>query len=153
MYNIFRWKSQYKIDEDIKNQFSIYLRFLELSKYIYEDEKYIIFPAPSIDDLKDEGRQQGNCVGHMYLKPYSEGKTEIFFVRRLDDVCKSFITLEYKNGKVVQKELPNHNTNFTEEQEKFIHNWEGYRQFIDKKEKYINKNKKIIKYELEKLVA
>ena len=40
----------------------------------------MIFPAPSIDDLKDEGLQQGNCVGNMYLNPYVEGETEIFFI-------------------------------------------------------------------------
>ena len=148
-----KMQKKIKVDENIKTNFGTYLRFLELSKYIYEDENYIIFPAPSTDDLKEEGRQQGNCVGYMYLNPYIEGKTEIFFIRKLDNITKSFITLEFKDGQVQQKELPHHSRAFTKEQENFIQKWEGYRQFIDKKEKYSKKNKTVVKYELKKLVA
>ena len=50
-------KKKIKLEQDRTTQFRAYLRFLELSKYIYEDDKYIIFPAPSIDALKDEGNQ------------------------------------------------------------------------------------------------
>ena len=135
-------------------QFKAYLRYLELSKYTYEDEKYIIFPAPSIDALKDEGKQQGNCVGYMYLNPYIEGKTEIYFIRKLKDVTRSFITLEFKNGCVVQKELPHHSINFTDEQLEFIDKWLGFRSFINKKEKYKKKQEiKVIKYNFKKMAA
>ena len=142
------------IEEDRETQFKAYLRYLKLSKYTYEDEKYIIFPATSIDDLKDEGRQQGNCVGYMYLKPYIENKTEIYFIRNLSEVNKSFITLEFKNGCVVQKELPHHSRNFSDEQNNFIDKWIGYRNFIDEKEKYSKKKEiKVIKYNFKKMVA
>lgn len=143
-----------KIEEDRETKFAVYLRYLELSKYTYEDEKYIVFPAPSIDALKDEGQQQGNCVGYMYLNPYMKGETEIFFIRELANVTKSFITLEFKNGKVVQKELPHHRTNFNNEQLEFIDKWIGFRQFMDQKEKYKEKTQiKIKKYELTQMVA
>lgn len=141
-------QTRIKITEDMNTQFAAYLRYLELSKYTYSDSKYIIFPAPSIDSMKDEGKQQDNCVGYMYLNPYIEGKTEIFFVRKLDDVCKSFITLEYKNGHVVQKELPHHDTNFTEEQLNFIDNWTNFRKFTDQREKYKTNTNNVIKYKL-----
>ncbi len=147
-----KMQAKIEIKDDIKTQFATYLRFLELSKYIYEDDKYMIFPAPSIDSLKDEGNQQGNCVGHMYLTPYIQGNTEIFFIRKLDNLTKSFITLEFKDGKVQQKELPHHSRNFTKEHEDYIQKWLGYRQFEDQKEKYKNKTK-VIKYNLEKMVA
>ena len=142
------------IEEDMDTQFKAYLRYLDLSKYTYENDKYIIFPAPSIDDLKDEGTQQGNCVGYMYLNPYIENKTEIYFIRYLSEVTKSFITLEFKNGRVVQKELPHHNRNFTDEQNAFIDKWLGFRNFIDLKEKYKKKQEiKVIKYNFKKMVA
>ena len=142
------------IEEDRKTQFGAYLRYLELSKYTYEDYKYIIFPAPSVDDLKEEGRQQENCVGNMYVHPYIEGRTEIYFIRKLSEVTKSFITLEFKNGCVVQKELPRHNRNFTDEQNAFIDKWLGYRNFIDLKEKYKKKQEiKVIKYDFKKMAA
>jgi len=142
-----------KINEDINTQFAVYLRYLELSKYTYSDDKYIIFPAPSVDTLKDEGEQQGNCVGYNYLKPYMDGKTEIFFIRKLNDINNSFITLEYKNGNVAQKELAHHSTDFTDEHNNFIDAWLIFRNYIDKRETTRNKTKKIITYSLEKLVA
>ena len=142
------------IEEDMDTQFKAYLRYLDLSKYTYENDKYIIFPAPSIDDLKDEGTQQGNCVGYMYLNPYIENKTEIYFIRNLSEVTKSFITLEFKNGRVVQKELPHHSRNFTDEQIAFIDKWLGFRNFIDLKEKYKKKQEiKVIKYNFKKMAA
>lgn len=150
-----KMQTRITIETDRETQFACYLRYLELSKYTYEDEKYIIFPAPSVDSIKDEGCQQGNCVGSMYLKPYINNETEIYFIRRLEDVTKSFITLEYKNCKVAQKELPHHSKDFTEEHNIFIEKWLGHRQFIDEKVK-INKLKqerKVIKYNLNKLVA
>jgi len=149
-----KMQTKIKVTEDMNTQFKAYLRYLELSKYTYSDNKYIIFPAPSIDSMKDEGKQQGNCVGYMYLNPYIKGQTEIFFVRKLEDVTKSFITLEYKNGKVVQKELPHHNRNFTNEQLEFIDKWLGFRSFTDKKEKIKNKATfKVTKYNLKKMAA
>lgn len=142
------------IEEDMDTQFKAYLRYLDLSKYTYEDDKYIIFPAPSIDDLKDEGIQQGNCVGSIYLTPYIENRTEIYFIRNLSAVTKSFITLEFKNGRVVQKELPHHNKNFTDEQNSFIDKWLDFRNFIDLKEKYKKKQEiKVVKYKLNKMAA
>lgn len=148
-----KMQKQIKVTEDMNTQFGAYLRFLELSKYIYEDDKYMIFPAPSIDDLKDEGQQQGNCVGNMYLNPYVQGETEIFFIREISNFTKSFITLEFKNGKVKQKELPHHSQNFTQEHKEFIDKWVMYRSFVDQREKYRNKPTKVTKYKLEKLVA
>jgi len=146
-------QTKIKIIEDMNTQFATYLRYLELAKYTYSDNKYIIFPTPSIDSLKDEGKQQENCVVS-YLKPYINGDTELFFVRKLDDVCKSFITLEYKNGHVIQKELQHHNRNFTEEQNAFINKWIGYRSFMDKKEKLKNKATfEVTQYSLNKMAV
>ncbi len=147
-------QSRIKLEENKTTQFGAYLRYLELSKYLYENEKYIIFPATSADDLKEEGRQQGNCVGNMYLLPYAEGKTDIYFIRKLNNITKSFITLEFKNNAVIQKELPHHSIDFSKEQLDFIDNWRQYRDFIDKKEKYYARLKQnSIRYDLKQLVA
>lgn len=142
-----------KITEDINTHFGVYLRFLELSKYMYEDDKYTIFPAPTIESMKEEGEQQKNCVGSSYLMPYSQNKTEIYFIRESNNITKSFITLEFKNGQVRQKELAEHKTNFTDEQNEFIDKWILYRGFVDQREKYKLKENKVVKYNLEKLVA
>ena len=147
-------QTKLEIEEDRTTQFAAYLRYLELSKYTYEDEKYIIFPAPSIESMKNEGRQQGNCVGNMYVEPYIKRNTEIFFIRNLKNADKSLITLEFKNGKIIQKELSHHSRKFTDEQNDFINKWQGFRNFIDMKEKCKAKNKiKVKKYSIEELAA
>ena len=149
-----KMQTKIRISEDMETQFKAYTRYLQLSKYTYSDDKYIIFPAPSIASLIDEGTQQGNCVGYMYNNSYINGKTEIFFIRKLKDITKSFITLEYKNNQVWQKELPHHSRDFNEEQNNFIDKWLGHRSFIDKKEKVKNKAMyKITKYNLNKMAA
>ena len=145
-------QSKIKVTEDMNTQFAVYLRYLELSKYTYEDGKYIIFPAPSVDSMKDESRQQDNCVANMYLNPYMKGETEIFFIRELKNINKSLITLEFKNGHIVQKELSHHKRNFTDEQNVFIDKWLNFRNFMDKKEKFKNKTTfKVEQYNLEKV--
>lgn len=144
---------QMKVTDDIRHQFGIYLRFLELSKYIYEDEKYIIFPANSSDEFENEGRQQNNCVNYMYSQKYIDKETEIYFMRKLNNMNKSLVTIEFKDKEVRQKEQGKHN-NTTEEQNEFIEKWVMFRKFMDKKEIYTNKTKnKVIKYDLKKLVA
>lgn len=147
-------QTKIKVSEDMNTQFKAYMRYLELSKYTYSDDKYIIFPAPSIDSMKDEGKQQGNCVGYMYLKSYINCETEIFFIRNLENADKSLITLEFKNGRIVQKELAHHKRNFTDEQNNFMDKWLGFRNFTDQKEKVKNKAKvKVIQYKLNKIAA
>lgn len=143
-----------KITKDMNTQFACYLRYLELSTYTYDNDKYLIFPAPSVSDLTDEGIQQGNCVAYRYLNEYVNKKTEIFFIRKLNDVTKSFITLEFKDGKIIQKELPHHSKEFTREQLDFIDAWCNFRKLIDKKEKYQSKcTEKTKKYDLKRIVA
>ena len=138
-------------EENGKTNLKIWPRYLELSKYTYNDKKYIIYPAISSEAMKEEGRHQTNCVGYMYLDSYAKGKTEIYFIRKIKNPTKSFITLEYKDKSVVQKELPNHEKNFKQEHLDFIDKWLNYRVFIDKKLKY--QAPKIAKYNIEKLFA
>ena len=79
----------------------------------YEDEKYIIKAAPTLESLIDESRQQDNCV-RTYCKAYSNNELQIYLMRQRKDVNKSFVTIEVRNGKVVQarckyNKLPNEN--------------------------------------------
>ena len=143
-----------RIMEDAQTQFAVAIRYLELSKYTYSDDKYIIFPAPSVDDFKDEAKQQGNCVASTYMQPFIKGHTEIYFIRELSNPTKSFITLEYNNQRIRQRELPNHKTNFTQEQLDFMDKWIGFRQFTEQREKY-RKRKQIQteRYDLTQMVA
>jgi len=139
-----------KVTKDMNSQFAIYERYLELSKYAYEDDKYIIFPAPSIDEMQEEGRQQNNCVGYRYVDDYKNKETEIYFIRHKENMENSLITLEYKDSRIKQRELKGHSVNFSKEQLDFMQKWEHYRNFMIEKEKY---QTKVINYNLKKLAA
>ena len=84
-----------EIEESIKSLSNV------LSFNFYEDNKYIIFPADSIEGMIDEGSQQHNCL-RTYISRYSENECQIYFMRSKSKKNKSFITIEVRNNKVVQ---------------------------------------------------
>ena len=90
-------------DKRLKNLSNI----LFLNKY--EDDKYIIFAADSINSLVDESSQQSNCV-RTYCEMVSNNSCQVYFMRYKNDITKSFITIEVRNNKVVQAK-----TRFNEE--------------------------------------
>lgn len=138
------------IIENMETNFGVYLRYLELSKYTFEDDKFIIYPAPTVEDIIEEGRQQNNCVASIYLKKYKNKETEIYFIREKKNLIKSLITLEYRDGKVKQKELANHKTDFTGSQIEFIDKWIKFKKIM---ENQTESKTKIVKYDFNKIVA
>lgn len=84
-----------KINEKIQSLSNI----LELN--IYKDDKYIIFPADSVSSLIDESTQMSNCVRN-YCERISNNECQIYFMRYKDSVNKSLVTIEVRNGKIVQ---------------------------------------------------
>lgn len=67
----------------------------------YEDEKYVIYPASSMEALMDEGVQQHNCVC-TYCEKIAKNYCQIYFMRKKEKVNESFVTVEVMNNKVVQ---------------------------------------------------
>lgn len=84
-----------EIDKRIENLSNIF------SLNQYEDEKFIIFPASSVNSLLDESSQQSNCV-RTYCDMVSNNECQIYFMRYKNDITKSFVTIEVRDGKVVQ---------------------------------------------------
>ena len=58
----------------------------------YEDDKYVIFPADSVDSLIDESSQMSNCVRN-YCLDVSNNKCQIYFMRYKDAINKSLVTI------------------------------------------------------------
>lgn len=88
----------------------------------YEDDKYVIFPADSVDSLIDESSQMSNCVRN-YCLDVSNNKCQIYFMRYKDAINKSLVTIEVQHGKIVQartrfNELP------TTEMDAVLKKWE-----------------------------
>lgn len=105
-----------EIDKNI-NDFS---KILALN--YYEDERYIIIPATSLKDLIDESNQQNNCV-RTYCEKIAKHQCQIYFMRKKEEISKSFITIEVRNKKIVQAKTK-YNKLPDKEIMEVLHNWE-----------------------------
>lgn len=68
----------------------------KLSKYDMIVDGFIFMCPKSQQDMTDEATQQANCLAS-YIQKYTNGESEIFFMRKKDDPETSYITIE-KNG-------------------------------------------------------
>lgn len=98
-------------------------RYNELEKNRYNDNIYLIRPAKSLEDMKDEAKQQVNCVYKNYSDKYAYGETDIYFMREVKNPRKSLVTVEVKKGKIRQMRQKQ-NECVTEEQNEFLQQWE-----------------------------
>lgn len=87
--------------EALRKKFS--KRFEELSRYALIDEKLglMIRPCETQMEMIREGKFLHHCVA-TYANSHAEGRTSIFFIRRIDAPGAPYYTLEYKNGAVAQ---------------------------------------------------
>lgn len=74
-----------------------------LALYEYRDEEsgLMIRPCASATELVNEGDQLKHCVGG-YRQNVADGRTMIYFIRKISEPDKPFYTLEYKNNSIVQ---------------------------------------------------
>ena len=91
-----------------------------LSKKIFKDKSFIIIPAPTIESLEDESKQQHNCV-RTYAEDYALGRCDMYLMRNRISPDESLVTVEVKNNKVVQSRIK-YNLNPNEKQKKFLEN-------------------------------
>lgn len=101
----------------------------QMKKYIWTSKKsgLCIVPAKSSEELIEESKQQHNCV-RTYINDVADGKTSIFFVRKISDPNSSFVTLELK-GKEIRQVYAERNTQVDENTEKFVLSWKKRNKF------------------------
>ena len=107
-------------DKEIDEKISKLSNLLKINSY--EDDKYIIYPAPSVDSLIDESNQQDNCV-RIYCDDYSNNISQIYFMREKKEPNKSLVTIEIKNNKIVQAKI-RFNENPNKEEMNILKIWE-----------------------------
>lgn len=80
-------------------------RVLEETKNIraanMKTKKLMLVIPQSAEEIRAEGRALHHCVG-TYVERVAQGETMILFIRRTDNPEKSFFTMEYRNGRVIQ---------------------------------------------------
>lgn len=110
--------------ETVKNEVfnrQIKERAKNLNINTYHNKKYIVFPASSVESLIDESRQMNNCV-KTYADRFALGECDLYFMRLVSSQDKSLVTIEVRNGVVVQSRTKNNNFP-TKEQQSFINQW------------------------------
>lgn len=113
---------RYKAVTDLKIKKKVIERYKELLKNKYKNDKYVVFPAQSVAALKDESKQQNHCV-QGYAEEYANAECDIYFMRLIDNIKKSLVTIEVKDNKIVQKRIfDNERTN--DEENKFLEEWQ-----------------------------
>lgn len=106
-------------------------RLPELEKYCWEADGLFIRPAGSVGELKAEGSALCHCVA-TYAQRYANGETVILLVRRQGEPEAPFVTVEYRNGRMVQARAGYNGTPPKEAME-FLAQWESRLKSSEKK--------------------
>lgn len=89
-------------------------------EFTYKD--YCFIYPKSTNDIKAEAVAQNNCVAS-YIDGVIDGRCDIMFLRKKDDPDKSLVTIEIRDGKIVQARR-RFNDPVTENDQKAIDAWE-----------------------------
>lgn len=112
--------------ETIENQEiieKIKIRYGELKQLSYHDDKYVVFPVPSLSDLIRESEVQDICI-RSYNERYANGETNLFFMRSIKNMSKPLVAIEVKDGRIMQSR-GKRNNDPTRMQKAFINKWEN----------------------------
>lgn len=63
---------------------------------------YVVVIPTTPHQFKDEAYQQSNCVYRMYMSKVMDNRTNVVFIRHKDNLEKSVVTCEVKNGLIEQ---------------------------------------------------
>lgn len=73
--------------------------------FCFEDENFVVVVPQTVEDFRDEAVQQDNCVYSCYMRDVVNHKTNVVFIRKKDNVEKSYITCEISNNGNIRQYL------------------------------------------------
>jgi hypothetical protein len=94
-------KAQEKKETAIKQISEGLHKMPNLKEFLDGSNGLLVYVPESTKDLIEQGKLLHNCLS-TYVDRVAEGKTLIFFVRRLNAPDAPFVAFEYVNGEVVQ---------------------------------------------------
>ena len=92
-------------------------------KYSYQADGYAIVIPPNLVDLHREGIDMHNCVGG-YKEHVASGSTQVVYIRKLDDMDKSFGTMEISIKETIIQARGKYNKDLPEDAEAFVKKFE-----------------------------
>ena len=87
-------------------------------EYEIEYKDYIFIYPKSAEEIRAEGKNNHNCVA-TYINKVIKGQCDILFLRKKNEPNKSLVTIEVRNGQIVQARRVC-NSNVTEEDKEAI---------------------------------
>lgn len=118
-----RWKEQFNEE--------LFAKRVNTKMEVTIGDYKFIYPKTT-KDIKDEAVQQSNCVAS-YIDKVIDGSCDIILMRKKNDVENSLVTVEVRNGKVVQARQ-RFNESVNESEQKAL---DKYDEFLSK----LNNNK------------
>lgn len=94
--NLWDEKKNEAVDQGIKGLCQQYK-----NRFSWEYEDLIMVVPRCAEDIRDEAHQQHNCVA-TYIEKVAKRETVILFLRKKAEPKKSYYTVEYREGRVVQ---------------------------------------------------
>lgn len=92
-------------------------------KYSYQADGYAIIIPPNVEDFTREGLEMHNCVGG-YKERVASGSTQVVYIRKLDDMDKSFGTMEISTRETIIQAIGKYNKDLPEDAEAFVEKFE-----------------------------
>ena len=92
-------------------------------KYSYQADGYAIIIPPNVEDFTREGLEMHNCVGG-YKERVADGSTQVVYIRKLDDMDKSFGTMEISIKETIIQARGKYNKDLPEDAEAFVNKFE-----------------------------
>lgn len=101
-----------------------------LEKLLYENDTFQVIIPTTREEFAKEGSEQNNCVYSMYLNKVLNGETRVVFIRRKDNLDKSYITCEVRHNGHIQQYLAKHN--YTPKEVDAIEFYREYQAYLNK---------------------
>lgn len=101
--NYVKEKRVYELNKEKIDKQKLYTNQMnkkEMLSFEYEDLEIVI--PTTFEEFKKEAEQQSNCVARLYLPKVIDGDLNIVFIRKKEELNKSYITCEIRNGKIYQ---------------------------------------------------
>ena len=95
-----------------------------VKKYVFEDDNYAVIAPEEPEDLANEGLKLHHCV-KMYIEKVIDGRTNIMFIRKKEDMETPFFTVEISNDGVIEQihGLKNRNLDTEPDLIPFVEKW------------------------------
>ena len=118
--------TQYKEYQRVKDRESKQIPYVYKNPLVFSNHKYSIIKPYNYLDILQEGNNMNHCVASYHNKLQNKN-CEVYFMRKIDNLEESLITLEikYENDEpiLIQARGKFNSTNFSEEQKSFLSTW------------------------------